>query len=116
MVKRLLVISLILLGGAVLAEEPDTSDIKTDHSGDSLFMPCDSLAPADTLNEAQKAEALFMERYKKYKREQKKAAEPQFSYFDSLKVYFTSPRLNLRSQIDRSFYHDAGDYFRFDPG
>ncbi|MDD5426763.1 MAG: TonB-dependent receptor plug domain-containing protein [candidate division Zixibacteria bacterium] len=116
MVKRLLVISLILLGGAVFAEEPDSSDIKTDHSGDSLFLPHDSLAPADTLNEAQKAEALFMERYKKYKRELKKAAEPQFSYFDSLKVYFTSPRLNLRSQIDRSFYHDAGDYFRFDPG
>jgi hypothetical protein len=40
---------------------------------------------------------------------------PNLSYFDSLVTYFTSERLNQRSQVDRSFYHDAGDYFRFDP-
>ncbi|MFQ6008758.1 MAG: hypothetical protein ACE5K8_07395, partial [Candidatus Zixiibacteriota bacterium] len=40
---------------------------------------------------------------------------PNFSYFDSLVTYFTSERLDQRSQVDRSFYHDAGDYFRFDP-
>ncbi|RKX25851.1 MAG: hypothetical protein DRP45_05010, partial [Candidatus Zixiibacteriota bacterium] len=30
--------------------------------------------------------------------------------------YLVSPRWNQRAAIDRSFYHDAGDYFKFDPG
>ncbi len=40
---------------------------------------------------------------------------PYFSFIDSLTTYFTSPRLDRRSQLDESWYHDAGDYFRFDP-
>jgi hypothetical protein len=40
---------------------------------------------------------------------------PRYSYFDTLATYFASPRLNQREMLDESSYHDAGDYFRFDP-
>ncbi len=40
---------------------------------------------------------------------------PRFSGFDTLAVYFTSPRLNQRELVARSYHHDAGDYFRSDP-
>jgi hypothetical protein len=38
------------------------------------------------------------------------------SFFDSLAAYYASPRWNLREDIDRSFFHDAGDYFKSAPG
>ena len=40
---------------------------------------------------------------------------PRFSGFDTLVAYFTSPRLNQRDFVARSYHYDAGDYFRFDP-
>jgi len=116
MVKRLLVIGLVLIGGLVSAEEADTNDTKAEPLLDSVLPVSDTVLPADSLTEAQKAEARFMERYKKLKEEKQEAVEPPLNYYDSLVVYFTSPRLNRRRLIDRSFYHDAGDYFRFDPG
>lgn len=38
-----------------------------------------------------------------------------FSFFDSLVTYFMVPEWNRREDIDRSFYRDAGDYFKSDP-
>ncbi|MBN1212995.1 MAG: hypothetical protein JXA92_10490 [candidate division Zixibacteria bacterium] len=116
MVKRLLIISLVLFGGRVGAGAADTTDFKTDHLLDSVPPVSDTVRSADSLTEAQKAEARFMERYKKLKEEKQAAVEPPLNYYDSLMVYFISSRLNRRRLIDRSFYHDAGDYFRFDPG
>jgi len=40
---------------------------------------------------------------------------PRFSGFDTLVAYFTSPRLDQRDFVARSYHHDAGGYFRFDP-
>ncbi len=41
--------------------------------------------------------------------------QDEFSFRDSLVAYYLTPRWNLRDDIDRSFYQDAGDYFKFDP-
>ena len=40
----------------------------------------------------------------------------ELSVFDSLVTYYLDPRWNLREDIDRSFMHDAGDYFKTAPG
>ncbi|MFZ1683538.1 MAG: hypothetical protein WAU88_05330 [Candidatus Zixiibacteriota bacterium] len=40
---------------------------------------------------------------------------PRFDFFDSLVTTFASPRLNQRGHLDRSWFHDAGDYFKFSP-
>jgi len=102
----------------------DTAGVKTDTvdtdipvPGDSLWLDEDSLLLPDSLTEAQKAELRFTHRYKKYRDEKKEVhAAPQFSYFDSLTTHLTSARQNKRELIDRAYYHDAGDYFRLDPG
>ena len=67
----------------------------------------DTVLP-DTLSLASTAE-----RYEQFKQMDKFQAS--VSFFDSVAVYYLTQRTNLRSQIDRSFYHDAGDYFRSDP-
>jgi len=71
----------------------------------------------DTLTVPQRMLIEFETRYRF--RQQKEApkvkAHAHLSYFDSLTTYYLSPRWNLRDDIDRSFYHDAGDYLKFDP-
>ncbi len=69
--------------------------------------------PADSLTDGERARQLFEERVKQHQEKQQRL--PGFSYFDSLVAYFTSDRLNRRSDIAMSWYHDAGDYFRFNP-
>ena len=39
----------------------------------------------------------------------------RFSPFDTLANYFTSARFNQRDYLARSYFYDAGDYFKFDP-
>jgi hypothetical protein len=73
--------------------------------------PGDSLPSSDTTSDTNVTSSQTLGWQPKEGKEQ----YPKFSYFDSLVTYFTSERLNQRSQLDRSFYHDAGDYFRFDP-
>ncbi|MCP4684246.1 MAG: TonB-dependent receptor plug domain-containing protein [bacterium] len=74
----------------------------------------------DTLNEAQRSLLEFETRYRLRWEDQQRAeivaVEDPFSYFDSLATWLLSSRWNLRQDLDRAFYHDAGDYFRFDPG
>ena len=99
----------VVMASAVLAQEEDTTFVTP---------PVDTaeVTPLaeDTLTDAQKAMASFEERRKLFKKEEKPRFEP-WSFYDSLLEWFTSERLNQRPQIDRSFFHDAGDYFRFDP-
>jgi hypothetical protein len=40
---------------------------------------------------------------------------PRFAFYDSLITNFISNRLNQRANLDRSWFHDAGDYFKFSP-
>ena len=87
-----------------------------------IIHPCDTCPSStpdtsqivDTLSEEYKAQLAFEER-RKALQDSLYVAEPPVSYFDSLKAYFVSSRLNYRDRIDRSFYHDAGDYFRSSP-
>ncbi|MDF1544494.1 MAG: hypothetical protein P1R58_05260 [bacterium] len=100
----------LLLPGSVLAQEeadpPDSSAVSPE---DSLFI--DSLVDSAI---ADSTDGLTLEeRYDQFKKKQKYISS--VSFFDSVTVYYLSERQNLRSQIDRSFYHDAGDYFKSDP-
>jgi len=92
----------------------DTS--QTDSLNDSAAV-IDTVSPAalgpEELSTPEKRLADIQKRMKEFKESEKPA--PQFSFYDTLITYFASQRFNVRSQLDQSFYHDAGDYFRFDP-
>jgi hypothetical protein len=108
----ILVIS-ILIQNIGFAQDVDTTKIEITY--DSLI-PYDSLnIDSDTLTELQKSDLLFQLRQSKFKNDQKQKLLPRISYYDSLLTHFTSERMNLRKHIDRSYYRDAGDYFRSDP-
>ncbi|HWR82030.1 MAG TPA: hypothetical protein VN285_01875, partial [Candidatus Deferrimicrobium sp.] len=85
--------------------EEDTAQI-ADTIGSTEVLP-DSLKVPDT------SAASVQNRYELFK--QSRRPLPAVSYADSLAVYLLTERLNRRRQIDQSFYHDAGDYFRFTP-
>ncbi|MDH4157802.1 MAG: TonB-dependent receptor plug domain-containing protein, partial [candidate division Zixibacteria bacterium] len=93
----------------VHAEPPDSSRIPV--PPDSVGTP---IPGEDTLTAAQKALARFEQRYKDFQQE-KEERPSVLSFYDSLVAYFTSVRQNTRERVDRSFYHDAGDYFRSEP-
>ena len=83
----------------------------------------DSLIVADTINPAtlgpaelstpEKRLADIQKRMKEFKESEKPL--PRFSFYDTLLTYFASERFNVRLQLEQSFYHDAGDYFKIDP-
>ena len=119
------------------AQEPDSTGRAPDGAGQadsSEIQPSDDTTPAsledsikiafpsvelDTLNNAQRMLVEFETRLYFSRLETKPAvvsAVGGLSYQDSLIQYFVTPRWNLRNDIDRAFFHDAGDYFRFDPG
>ncbi|MGH8015976.1 MAG: hypothetical protein ACREBV_07285, partial [Candidatus Zixiibacteriota bacterium] len=72
----------------------------------------DSLLP-DELTEPEKRMLDLQGRFEKFKESEKPA--PRLSFYDSLMTHVLSKRFNQRTRIDRSFFHDAGDYFKFDP-
>lgn len=114
--KRLAILVLICLSVSVAAddEQPDSAFVPvkedTATSGDTLSF---EELPEDSLRDVDTTLASFEERYEQFKKSRERL--PRFSYFDSLVIYFTSERLNKRPQVEQSFFHDAGDYFRFDP-
>jgi len=116
MIKQIAIYALFCLIGSVSAndKQPDSIFIPTkeDTAGlaDTLLhqvLPADSLTGTDT------SLASFEERYELFKKQRERL--PRLSFFDSLVTYFVSERLNRRQQVDQSFFHDAGDYFRCDP-
>lgn len=127
----------VMAAGSVIGGEFDTTDVAVTDSfkviPDSAI--ADSVPPVeaasivdsilllyptidlDTLTEAQRLLVEFETRYLLRQQQQRQVeTKAEFSYYDSLVSYFVTPRWDLRGDIDRSFYHDAGDYFRFDPG
>ena len=118
---------LLLVSGPVLAQtgsdtvRSDTSSQERTASSapqtieDSILLLYPTVK-LDTLTEAQRLLIEFDTRYRMRQKEQPHvAAKSRVSFQDSLTTYFLPARWNLREDIDRSFYHDAGDYFRFDP-
>ena len=81
---------------------------------DSLAAPPDTTLPADTLTDIERLQLMVQERMEDFKQATVKR-EPSLSFFDSAVAYFAPSRLNYAEDIERSYYHDAGDYFRFDP-
>jgi hypothetical protein len=81
---------------------------------DSIYLADSLMSEGDTLTSAEEARRRFEERY-----EQHQQTQPVpfvfLSSHDSLIARFASERLNFRTDIGRSWYHDAGDFFRFDP-
>jgi len=138
MVRVIILAAWVLaLSGAVMADEVDstqTSDstaivlpppgFSADSSAtplaadidDSIRLVFPKIDP-DTLNENQRMLVEFETRLALKRRDQALAAKPvtRFAYFDSLVHYMVTPRWNLRDDVDRAFFHDPGDYFRFNP-
>lgn len=103
-----IVLWLMLAGGAAAENEPvDTSQVPLTADStkqlDSLSLP-DSLAGTDSLLPN------FAERYQEFVKSRERLQ--RLSFYDSVTTYFLSERMNMRSQIDRSYYYSAGDYFR----
>jgi len=94
---------------------PQSEDTSLSLRLDSSLVNNDTLNTLDSLSEEERALVNLEEKYLEHQEERARQILPQLSVFDSLVNWFTSPRMNRRADIDRSFYHDAGDYFRFDP-
>jgi hypothetical protein len=120
------IIPLVIMFGCASAvfgdDQGDTTPVdSTKSAGDSVMVtseldpiPADTIS--DTLTAAQRAQAAFEARYAKRQQERSDSARVEFSIYDSLLAYFTSQRVNYREQLEQSFFHDAGDYFKFNPG
>lgn len=104
----LVIIALLtVFPAAVFSQVPvptDTSKVDTvpDTDIDTASVPSEEKRLAD-----------IQERLKEFQKSEK--PPDRFSFYDSLLTYLVSERFNRRSQIDQSYYHDAGDYFKFDP-
>ena len=119
MIARICILTVVttILFSAVSAQEADSTyaDTLVDSLPPVLSDSVDILSPpSDSLADTSAIGLSFDERYERYRREHPERT-PELSYFDSLTQYFASPRLNLKQQRERSIYHDAGGYFRFDP-
>lgn len=136
MLRLVIAITVVLSGWCSLSGQTEISDsipdsthtsvadtLRTDTTSrplaetidDSIRIVFPKINP-DTLSETQRMLAEFETRFALRQRQAPRPeAKDRFSYVDSLTAYYLSPRWNLRADIDRSFYHDAGDYFRSDP-
>ncbi len=120
MKSRIVGLVLLLTGSVCLAAEEPSDTTQAAQADTTVTVDTTQAAPADTLSDtlsaAQRAKAKFEARYEQYQQEQlQEKRQPALSVFDTLVVYFTSERLNMRDAVDRGFYQDAGDYFRYDP-
>jgi len=69
----------------------------------------------DALTENQRRLLDFEEKYREHQLSEDKMTINRLSFHDSLANYFLPERLNGHDQRERSFFHDAGDYFRAVP-
>lgn len=116
-------ILVLIICAAVLAVEDSTDVVGVDSlSIDSVQAPeFDSLffdTLSDTLTEGQKKLLEFEMRQQLMKQQREQESEellPQFVWFDSFTVAMLSERLNYMPDIRRSFYRNAGDFFKSNP-
>lgn len=115
------IFALIMLPLAITAQEVDSTDV-IDSVSDSLWIElvADSLLPLDldslTIDSLgiEDDSLSFEQRLERYNKARPKR-KPELSIFDTLLTYYCSERFNQNQMRQRSFYHDAGDYFKFDP-
>ncbi len=102
---------LLFLAAESMAQSPIPSDsLKPEPKHDSTSF--DSLQ-FDEPSGAESRLGDIQKRLKEFQESEK--PPPRFSFYDSLLTYLVSERFNQRGQISQSFFHDAGDYFKFDP-
>lgn len=93
--------------------QPDTSKITVPTLDSALSV--DSTAH-DSLTAAERAARSFEERMQRARElTLKREIKPRLSIYDSLVTWFAPQRLNQRDWLTRSYYMNAGDYFKFDP-
>ncbi len=103
------------------AEDTTTAPPPIDESApqtleDSMRVAFPGIDP-DTLTDTQRLGVAFEMRLRLHRKDRPVVkAEAPFSYFDSLAVWFIPERWNMREGIDRTFYHDAGHYFKLNTG
>lgn len=77
-------------------------------------LPVNDTAAADTSMVPADSTADFAERLAQYRERQRRRAE-YISWDDSLAAYMMTRRLDQFPFVSRTFWHDAGGYFRGDP-
>lgn len=98
---------LIVFPAVLFSQVPIPADTA---KADSVQNPA---ADTSTIPTEEERLANIQERLKEFQKSEKPM--PRFSFYDSLLTYLVFESFNHRSQIDQSYYHDAGDYFKFDP-
>lgn len=128
MVRPLFVIAaaILLTAGSALAQADSIRVADTTAVSDSAIVVDTTLAvdsiPVDTtitdsLSRAEEAQRRFEERLAEQQARLDEEAQRQpFTYFDTLTTYFLSSHRNLQPWILRSYYHDPGHYYKFNPG
>ena len=103
---------------SLMAPVPDSFHVDIAASIDDSIKLVFPEINTDTLTDNQRLLVEFETRYNLRKQDAPPGVEKVqvVSFLDTLRSWLLSPRLNLREDIDRSFYHDAGDYLRSDPG
>ncbi|MEA1980934.1 MAG: hypothetical protein U9N54_08170, partial [candidate division Zixibacteria bacterium] len=84
--------------------------VKTDIEKDSVIILNDSTAVESDSTKT----SLIKDKYSKFNK-LKKQHLPFLSIYDSLLVYVLSNRMNVASDVEKAYFHDVGDYFRFNP-
>ncbi len=116
---RTLILILVCLAASVAPAAADTTDTEVpdlplmNDTTDVTDTLSEQLLPADSTGVLDTSGVDVEERLREFRRRRQR--QPGLSGMDSLTTYFTSERFNRRRHVDRSFFHDAGDYFRFDP-
>ncbi len=114
----LIFIALFAFSAAVLAQQEDSTKVQPPPVTDSTYVPpgdSSKASPGDTTIDRRKMLEAFEARQQQFKQEKQKERAIAFTVYDTLLAYFTSPRLDQRLQVQRSFYSTAGDYFASDP-
>lgn len=110
--KKKLFIFLFLIPAIPFAA--DSTDVAQQ---DGSSVPTTDFADRDLLHDSLKSDSIlesFEQRYEKFSKS-RRDRKSSLSFSDSLINYFASQRLNVGDQVRRSFFHDAGGYFRTDP-
>ena len=115
--KCAIVISFLFISINISAQTPAFSDTaRPAPQQDSIniidTLVADSLLPGDLTGPERH---LLSQQQRLLEYQKSEIPPPRLSYIDSAVTYLASERFNRRSQITQSFFHDAGDYFKFDP-
>lgn len=119
--RYLVILFIILFPALSSAEDIDsTKTADTTQVLDSLLNTTDADSSlSDTLTPAQRAYEEFKKReavrLDSLQKEEEKRIVNYFSFSDSLKSKFLSEKIDEMPELTRSFYRDAGDYYKLNP-